>query len=236
MTRTRTKRKRKSALGFIPLWIAVLTVLSLWLGKAYLPAAFLELLPWWEPSVEYGGAASDSLDGIELTDPSTKNSRDLVIFVTEAWEHEWGYVWGTYGAELTEKLLTDKLAQYPDHVGIYEDYIRENWLGHRTADCVGLLKAYAWYDPERGSIRYAAGTMPDIGTEQLFAAATEKGSIKTIPEIPGLIVYAPGHVGVYVGDGYVIEAMGTKAGVVKTKLRERTFTYWLKCPYFVYDD
>ena len=236
MSRTKRKRKRKSALGFIPLWIAVLTVLSLWMGKAYLPAAFLELLPWWEPSVEYGRTASTSLDGIELADPFTKNNKDLVVFVTEAWQREWGYVWGTCGNVLTDSLLADKLAQYPDHVKQYEDYIRENWVGHRTADCVGLIKAYAWFDPTRNAIRYAGGTMPDISTEQLFAAATEKGSVKSIPEIPGLIVYAPGHVGVYIGDGYVIEAMGTKAGVVRTKLRERTFTWWLKCPYFIYDE
>ena len=235
MARTRTKRKRKTVLGFIPLWILVLAALSLWLGKAYLPVAFLELLPWWEPSVEYGGDSSISLDDLALTDPSTKNSRDLVLFVTDAWEREWGYVWGTWGGVLTDSLLAEKLAQYPDHVGPYEDYIRENWLGRRTADCVGLIKAYAWYDPDRRAIRYDPATMPDISTEQLFAAATEKGPIRSIPEIPGLIMYAPGHVGVYVGDGYVIEAMGTKAGVVKTKLRERSFTYWLKCPYFNYD-
>ena len=232
----RTKRKRKSALGFIPLWIAVLTALSLWLGKPYLPVEFLELLPWWAPSIEYGGDMPDTADGFAFTDPDTKNNRDLVVFVTEAWENEWGYVWGTFGTELTEQFLADKLAQYPKQVGKYEEFIRKNWLGRRTADCIGLIKAYAWYDPARDTIRYAAGTMPDIGTEQLFAAATEKGPVKSIPEIPGLIVYGPGHVGVYVGDGFVIEAMGTKYGVVKTKLRERNFTHWLKCPYFIYDE
>ena len=232
----RTKRKRKSALGYIPFWILILTVLSLTMGKPYLPVEFLMLLPWWAPSIEYGGDASDSLSGMAFTDPSTKNSRDLVIFVTEAWEDKWGYVWGTFGTELTEDFLTYKLKQYPKQVGQYEEFIRENWLGHRTTDCIGLLKAYAWYDPARKTIRYNAGVMPDIGTEELFAAASEKGRIKTIPEIPGLIVYGPGHVGVYIGNGTVIEAMGTKYGVVKTQLRERNFTHWLKCPYFVYDD
>lgn len=232
----RTKRKRRSALGFIPLWLLVLTLLSLRLGRAYLPVSFLELLPWWEPSIEYGGNASPVLDSDGFTDPSTKNNRDLVVFATEAWEREWGYVWGTFGYELTETVLADKLAQYPERVGRHEAFIRENWLGHRTADCVGLVKAYAWYDPDRNTITYAGGAMPDIDTEQLFAAASEKGDIKSIPEIPGLIVYAPGHVGVYVGDGYVIEAYGTETGVVKTKLRERHFTHWLKCPYFAYEE
>jgi len=56
-----------------------------------------------------------------------------------------------------------------------------------------------------------------------------------MPEIPGLAVWKDGHIGVYVGGGYVIEASGTSKGVVKTKLTERGFTHWLKIPYISYD-
>ena len=45
----------------------------------------------------------------------------------------------------------------------------------------------------------------------------------------------PGHVGLYVGDGWVIEAMGTKHGVKKTRLTERHWTHWLKIPYISYE-
>ena len=31
-----------------------------------------------------------------------------------------------------------------------------------------------------------------------------------MPDIPGLAVWHDGHIGVYIGDGYVIEAMNTK--------------------------
>ena len=51
----------------------------------------------------------------------------------------------------------------------------------------------------------------------------------------GLAVWRDGHIGVYIGGGYVIEAMGTKYGVVKTKLSERSFTNWLEIPYIDYD-
>lgn len=231
MTRTKTKKRTRTARR----WILFLSLLALALAVLIWARAPARRLPWREAYMEYGPGMSNALDSGALSDPGTKTGRDLAAFVTEAWENRWGYVWGTFGYELSEDQLAFKLAQYPDRVGRYETFIRENWIGRRTADCVGLIKAYAWYDPEANSIGYASGVMPDIDTEELFEAAAEKGSIQTIPEIPGLIVYRSGHVGVYVGDGYVIEAYGTEAGVVKTKLEERPFTHWLKCPYFDYD-
>ena len=52
----------------------------------------------------------------------------------QAWENNWGYVWGTYGNILTEALFGYKKQQYPDGVGNYADFIEANWLGRRTAD------------------------------------------------------------------------------------------------------
>ena len=90
--------------------------------------------------IEYGGARITELDVSQFADPNTKNAEDLVVYVTHAWESGWGYVWGTYGDVLTESLFAYKLEQYPDSVGSYEDFIRANWLGGRTTDCVGLIK------------------------------------------------------------------------------------------------
>ena len=47
-----------------------------------------------------------------------------------------------------------------------------------------------------------------------------------MPDIPGVLVFMPGHVGVYIGDGEVIEARGHKFGVVKTKLKNRKWVNW----------
>jgi cell wall-associated NlpC family hydrolase len=41
-------------------------------------------------------------------------------------------------------------------------------------------------------------------------------------------------VGIYIGDGYVIEAMGTRYGVVKTRVANRNWTGWCKSPYITY--
>ena len=167
-------------------------------------------------------------------DITEKNNLDLVTYAINAWESCWGYVWGTYGSVLTESLFEYKLEQYPDGVGSYEDFIRENWLGGRTTDCVGLIKGYGWLDPDTLTIDYGTNGMPDVGADQMYNNATVKGDISTMPDIPGLAVWHKGHIGVYIGNGEVIEAMGTKYGVVKTKLADRSFTAWLEVPYISY--
>ena len=184
---------------------------------------------------ERGTSYSVALDISGFTDPATKNATDLVAYAIHAWESGWGYVWGTYGNVLTDSLFDYKLEQYPDGVGNYEDFIEANWLGGRTTDCVGLIKGYGWLDPDTLTIGYATNGMPDYGANQMYRSATVSGTIDTIPEIPGLAVWCDGHIGVYIGNGEVIEAMGTKYGVVKTKLADRNWTHWLEIEYISYD-
>ena len=170
------------------------------------------------------------IDYSDYYDPTTKNNLDLVQWAIEAHSSGWGYVWGTYGHVLTRSYYEAKLAQYPEGVGNYADFILANWLGKRTADCVGLVKGYCWFDPEAQSIGYAVNGMPDIATEQMIEWCDEKGSISTMPEIPGLLLWMDGHVGIYIGDGYAIEAMGTRYGVVKTQVAGRGWQKWGKIP------
>lgn len=183
---------------------------------------------------ERGGEQSIDLYVSTFVNPEEKNNLDLVTYAIHAWESGWGYVWGTYGSVLTESLFEYKLEQYPDGVGNYEDFIRENWLGGRTTDCVGLIKGYGWLNPDTLTIDYGTNGMPDVGADQMYKNATVKGDISTMPDIPGLAVWHKGHIGVYIGGGEVIEAMGTKYGVVKTKLADRSFTAWLEIPYISY--
>ena len=182
-----------------------------------------------------GGDRSIELDISTFADPTTKNATDLVTYAVHAWESGWGYVWGTYGNVLTESLLAYKVSQYPDGVGNHENFIRAHWLGGRTTDCVGLIKGYSWLSPETMTIDYGTHGMPDIGANQMYYNARESGPISTMPDIPGLAVWHEGHIGVYIGGGQVIEAMGTKNGVVKTELAKRNWTHWLKIPYINYN-
>ena len=189
----------------------------------------------YDGSYTRGDGSSIEIDVSAFVDPTTKNAADLVTYAINAYESGWGYVWGTFGSVLTEGLFQAKLEQYPDGVGNYEEFISNNWVGKRTTDCCGLIKGYGWLDPETMSINYGTNGMPDLGANQMYYNASESGTIDTIPEIPGLAVWHDGHIGVYIGNGYVIEAMGTKYGVVKTELEGRGWTHWLKIEYINYD-
>ena len=182
-----------------------------------------------------GDEPSIDLDASVLSDPATKNAADLATYAEYAWRSGWGYVWGSFGFLLTESQLEQLKAQYPEMVGGYESIIRSKWLGGRTTDCVGLIKSYGWFDPDELKIRYGTNGMPDVTANGMYYAATVSGTIDTIPEVPGLAVWCDGHIGVYVGNGEVVEARGTSSGVVRTKLAERHFTHWLQVPYIRYD-
>ena len=167
-------------------------------------------------------------------DPTTKNNLDLVKWAENAADKGWGYVWGTYGSVLDNSLLDSKITQYPEEVGGKEQFIRENWLWKRTADCVGLIKGYSWYDAETQKTLLVSNGMPDIGADTMYENATEKGTIDTIPEIPGLAVWKEGHIGVYIGNGKVVEAYGTTTGVIYSELADGGWSHWLKIPYITY--
>ena len=62
----------------------------------------------------------------------------------------------------------------------------------------------------------------------LYIEGTEYGGMDTMPDIVGLGLWKKGHWGVYVGNGYAIEAMGTQYGVVRTKVEGRGWQGWCK--------
>ncbi len=189
---------------------------------------------------EYSNVASNIrsayIDLKDYYDPSKKNNLDLVQWAITAQDSGWGYVLGTYGQVLSRSAFEAKLSQYPDQIEPYKDFILSHWIGRRTADCIGLIKGYCWYDAASDSIGYATNGMPDIGTEQIYNWATQKGSISTMPEIPGIILWKTGHVGVYIGNGIVVEALGTKYGVIRRSVSSGGWSGWLMLPCIEYVD
>ena len=165
-----------------------------------------------------------------------KNAHDLAEWAKQAYAKKWGYVYGTYGEVLTESILTAKASQYPEQVGDNEEFICSHWLGVRTADCIGLIKGYAWYNCDTGQIDYRSNGVTDMGSDSMLDMATEKGTIDTMPDIPGIAVWKDGHIGVYVGDGQTIHAANTELGVIMTPLEKSSWTHWLKIPYIDYAD
>lgn len=75
----------------------------------------------------------------------------------------------------------------------------------------------------------------DTNVGGMKSACSQKGSISNMPEIPGLLVFmGTHHVGIYIGNGYVIEAKGFNYGVVKTVLKNEPWDTWGKLSWINY--
>ena len=70
----------------------------------------------------------------------------------------------------------------------------------------------------------------------MLSARYVQYSIGTIPNVPGIAVRFDGHVGYYVGNGYVIEWRGFNYGCVRTKLSGRKWTHWYRLPWIDYGE
>lgn len=176
---------------------------------------------------------SNTVIDIDLSN-TDKNNLDLVKWAQMAYDNKWGYVWGSHGNVLTANELKRLEKTFGSHVTDKEEYIKSHWLGRRTSDCVGLIKGYGWYDETSGTIKYGTNGMKDVTADGMFNAAVEKGPISTIPDVPGIAVWHQGHIGVYIGNGYVIHAANTYDGVIKTPITSSGWTHWLKVPYINY--
>ena len=146
------------------------------------------------------------------------------------------YWWGTYCKPCTDDLLAAKTKQYPDHYresrqATYRNHVK---AGKIATDCIGLIKGYYW--EKDGVIKYKRDGLPDRSSSGIYSAATIKGKIETMPEIPGLLLWTKNqaHVAVYVGNGYEVEARGFVYGIQRHKVTSRNFTHWGLCPYIEY--
>ena len=143
------------------------------------------------------------------------------------------YWWGCFGQRANGALYAQKKKQYPAH---YTAADFSNQYGQKVHDCVGLIKGYRWSDTPESYPKYVGAQ--DVAVEGLYAQCTQRGAITSLPETPGVCVFMAnmGHVGVYIGNGEVVEAMGHAYGVVKTKLKGRGWAYWGMPDWISYED
>ena len=157
-----------------------------------------------------------------------KTNKGLVSYVLKQIGRP--YWFGTFGQTATAALYSAKKKQYPNEY-VEADY--KSQYGEIVHDCCGLIKAYMYKETDTSAPVY--NRKYDIGADRMKEICNAK-PIKTIPEIAGVLVFASGHVGVYVGNGYVVEAYNHARGVIKTKLAERNFTSWGKLPWIEYTE
>lgn len=170
---------------------------------------------------------------------------DLVAFVKGMVGQPYWY--GTCVYRCTESLRKRKAEQYPTHyksnrTSTYNKHIEDKKI---CADCAGLIKGFFWTNGGH-NVLYAIGKdesfpnmytgngMPDRSANGLLSwcknEGAKNGKIETLPNVPGLMVHKNGHVGVYIGDGKVIEARGFSYGIVETDVQERGWTSWTCLP------
>ena len=158
----------------------------------------------------------------------SKTNTGLVAYAKAQLGKEYWY--GTYGSAASESYYKTKKKQYPKY---YTWSYQSKWAGMKVHDCVGLIKGYLWsQSPTDTNPKYKSSQ--DVSANGMRSKCKTKGKMSSMPDVPGVLVFFDGHVGVYEGNGYVIEARGHAYGVVRTKLSSRPWTSWGMCPWITY--
>ena len=163
----------------------------------------------------------------------------LINLFKQALSEKWGYIWGQAGVLWTVKLQQLKVNYMIKNFGenwkknkeaknnkYYNSALNGGkWIGHMVADCSGL---FSWAFKELGGkIAHGSNSIYD-------KYCSKKGKItddirKKMK--PGTAVFVDhsgnkSHIGLYVGNGKVIEASGVDAGVCTSNLSAGKWTYY----------
>lgn len=161
------------------------------------------------------------------------------------------YMWGVFGAPVTEAIISEKAKQYPSwytasKIAELRKLIGKGYFGF---DCVNLTKGILWgWNGNRnayyGGAAYAKkGTIPDVSADGAIALCKDV-STDFAKLTVGEALWMRGHWGVYVGDGLAVECTPIwKNGVqitavgnigAKSGYKTRTWTKHGKMPWVDY--
>lgn len=152
------------------------------------------------------------------------NGSDLVDFAKRAKKEGVKYLYGGNFETLTPERLDALRAQSPSQISDNRyNYALNNYIGKTVTDCSGLIYGYTRDGSRRTS-------------QMLFNKADSALDIPPdLSKIPvGAVLWKPGHVGIYQGDGKTIEALGFDSGIVERDVNNTDFQKYLLFNDFVY--
>lgn len=110
-------------------------------------------------------------------------------------------------------------------------------------DCSGLIKGILWGYPDKG--KYASNGVPDTNANKIIGTHCSCVTRDMKQLRKGMVVWMPGHIGIYCGDGVVVESSPRwENGIQRTypvgcpvpnkhHLNQRK---WIKCGYLYWVD
>lgn len=165
-------------------------------------------------------------------------------------EYNTVYMLGCFGQPVTNSIINQKSKQLPGfytqaRVSRFKSLVGSKHYGF---DCIGVIKAVLWgWTGNRlltnGGAKYCSNGVPDIGADAMIRQCSDVSSDFTKIE-PGEAVHRKGHIGVYLGNGLVLESTNAWLGKVMTTAlaniggvpgyHARTWTSHGKMPYVEY--
>lgn len=124
------------------------------------------------------------------------------------------YWFGTFGQIASKALLDEKSRQYPKY---YTAKDFEKQFGQKVHDCAGLVKGCIMSTGPDAGAKYMSKY--DLSADAIIRRCSTTGEIDTLPNMPGVVLWKPGHLGVYLGEfgaNRAVEAKGHKWGVTYT--------------------
>lgn len=101
-------------------------------------------------------------------------------------------------------------------------------------DCSGLIKGILWGFNTPSGVKYASNGVPDINADTMIKVCKDVSTDFSTIEI-GEAVWIPGHIGVYIGDGKVIECTPQWQNGVQITTKRKWQKHG-KLPYITYKD
>lgn len=183
------------------------------IGKTY-----TEILSFYYPGTNIKNTTKG--DEPTMANNTIVNATDLIDKAKYALNNHWGYIWGAHGEMWTQAKQNAATRDNTKKYGA-------RWIGHNVTDCSGLF--YWAYKELGGYIYHGSNTMyKSYCTEHGTLVNGCRSDGKDLK--PGCAVFMWNtsngwhHVGMYIGNGRVIEARGTIAGVIESSVSE--WSHW----------